>query len=321
MSGRRKKGFEIFIFADTIGDYHCNEENLLMRKGKRRAKSRKYILMTIACIAVVTVVVLFSLNCIAEKNGAWKPDYAEIDLMGIALQDKPLTDADYRLLFLQTGLGKPAVTVLWSDPSKEHLAQVLRQYQQNFFSPDHIVCKKIGIITSEERIRNQSGSLVQSFEIPNLQDGDILITKSTHSLGWQHGHAAIVTDASKGETLEAILLGKPSILQNISKWQSYSTFIQLRLRDDETGTAKQISEYAKENLVDLTYSLMTGVPRKAPKEIKKTQCSHLVWYPYYHFGYDIDSDGSWLVTPKDIANSDYFEIVQVFGVNPEEIWP
>jgi hypothetical protein len=39
------------------------------------------------------------------------------------------------------------------------------------------------------------------------------------------------------------------------------------------------------------------------------------------FGYDADYDGSWLVTPKDIANSDLFEIVQIYGVDPADIWP
>ena len=76
----------------------------------------------------------------------------------------------------------------------------------------------------------------------------------------------------------------------------------------------------KKTILDIPYGLLTGIPNKEPDTIKKTQCSHLVWYPYKHFGYDIDSDGSWLVTPKDIANSDLFEVVQVYGVNPEEIW-
>ena len=67
--------------------------------------------------------------------------------------------------------------------------------------------------------------------------------------------------------------------------------------------------------------MLTGIPDKAPADLKKTQCSHLVWYPYAQFGYDIDSDGSWLVTPKDITNSEYLEVVQVYGVDPEEIWP
>jgi hypothetical protein len=47
----------------------------------------------------------------------------------------------------------------------------------------------------------------------------------------------------------------------------------------------------------------------------------VVWYPYERYGYDLDSDGFWLVTPKDIANSDLLEVVQVYGADPEAIWP
>jgi len=75
---------------------------------------------------------------------------------------------------------------------------------------------------------------------------------------------------------------------------------------------------------DMPYNLFVGLlSKKNPNtdNIIGTQCSHLVWYPFMQNGYNIDSDGSWLVTPKDIANSNLFEVVQVFGVNPSEIWP
>ncbi len=116
-------------------------------------------------------------------------------------------------------------------------------------------------------------------------------------------------------------MGNPSDFQNISKWETYPTFIQLRLKDDPKMDAEKIAKYAKESICGISYGLVAGIPKKAPDIIKKTQCAHLVWYPYMHFGYDIDSNGSWLVIPKDIANSDYFQVVQVYGVNPEEIWP
>ena len=75
---------------------------------------------------------------------------------------------------------------------------------------------------------------------------------------------------------------------------------------------------------NIPYGLTIGLlSKKNPNliNIKSTQCSHLVWYPFKQFGYDIDSDGSWLVTPKDIANSDLFEVVQIYGVDPSDIWP
>jgi uncharacterized protein YycO len=120
--------------------------------------------------------------------------------------------------------------------------------------------------------------------------------------------------------MEALLLGSPAIFDRVSKWETYTSFIQLRLKNHEEGEAGKIAEYAKKKLQGVPYGLLTGIPVKAPDDIKKTQCAHLVWYPYEHFGYDLDSDGSWLVTPKDIAGSGFLEIVQIYGVNPEEIW-
>ena len=116
-----------------------------------------------------------------------------------------------------------------------------------------------------------------------------------------------------------MVLGQPTLFMNVSKWQTYPSFIQLRLKDKDTAPEK-IAAYAKKELLGVRYGLLTGIPVKAPEQIKKTQCAHVVWYPFQHFGFDLDSDGSWLVTPKDIANSDLLEVVQVFGVNPEEIW-
>jgi len=105
--------------------------------------------------------------------------------------------------------------------------------------------------------------------------------------------------------------------------------IQLRVRDDalqELGYERKaftdaITSYATENMADIDYGLIVGlIPGKANADIAKTQCAHLVWYVYNQFGMEIDSDGGWLVTPCDIANSPIFEVVQVYGVNPDEIW-
>lgn len=38
------------------------------------------------------------------------------------------------------------------------------------------------------------------------------------------------------------------------------------------------------------------------------------------FIFILDSDAGMIVTPKDIANSPLLEVVQVYGVNPEDIW-
>ena len=98
----------------------------------------------------------------------------------------------------------------------------------------------------------------------------------------------------------------------------------LKLKDTSDEKLNEIVGFSQKYMADMPYILTIGLlSKKNPdfENIKGTQCSHLVWYPFKHFGYDIDSDGSWLVTPKDIANSNLFEVVQIYGVDPGEIWP
>lgn len=285
----------------------------------QKSKLIRWITGTIMVILLV-ICLINILNWLTEDDGVWTPGYPKVDLSAIAGKEE-LTKEEYYTVFLQTGLGKAAVDEILPEKDKGQREKILKNYQDNFFSSGNYECRQIAVIVFEERMRNKEGNLVRGFEVADLRDGDILITKATHSLGWRHGHAAIVTNAAKGETLEAILLGNPSILQNINKWRTYPSFIQLRLKDGEPGDPIKIAAYAKKEILGLPYGLLTGIPDKTPTKIKKTQCSHLVWYPYEHFGIDLDSDGSWLVTPNDIANSDLLEVVQVYGVNPEEIWP
>lgn len=272
-------------------------------------------------ILILSFLLTEFLNLLTEDEGAWRPDYPKIDLESIVSREE-LTEADYRTIFLQTGLGRSAADALLQKDDISGRIRVFEKYQNNFFESGEYECRRLAVIVREERMRDEDGRLLSGFEIPDLRNGDILITKATHSLGWRHGHAAIVTNAEKGETLEAILLGNPSLLQNISKWKTYPSYIQLRLKEENNEEdPERIAAYAKKEILNIPYGLLTGIPVKAPERLKKTQCSHLVWYPYERFGYDLDSDGSWLVTPKDIANSDLLEVVQVYGVNPEEIWP
>jgi DNA helicase-2/ATP-dependent DNA helicase PcrA len=131
------------------------------------------------------------------------------------------------------------------------------------------------------------------------------------------------SDADNKETLEAVLLGQDSMLQDINKWRNFPSFMMLKLKDASQEDLDEIARFAKNNLLNVPYGLSVGFFSKKnpePDSIKTTQCAHIVWYPFMQFGYDIDSDGTWLVTPKDIANSDLFEIVQIYGVNPDEIW-
>lgn len=275
-----------------------------------------------AAIAVLLIIfaATAAIDAIIEPSGYIRPGYAESDISPI-LEKEKLSEDDYKELFYQTGLGKPAVDeILKGENGKERMLR----FQENFFRDSKVLCEKIGIITSQESIVNSEGKPMYGFDLAPYKNGYVLITKATHSLGWRHGHAAIVTDAENNETLEAVILGSNSELQNINKWRVYPSFIMLKLKDTSQETLDEIAKFAKDNLSDVPYGLtvgLTGKKNPEPEDIRSTQCSHLVWYPFMQFGYDTDSDGSWLVTPKDMANSDLFEVVQIYGVDPNDIWP
>ncbi len=291
-----------------------------MIKYKLTNLKHKKLLITLIVIIIITTALAIA-DEIIEPMGYIRPDYEKSDISDI-LKKELLNDDDYKELFYQTGLGKVAIDEILKD--KVSGKQNILQFQEDFFKKHNILCERIAIIVSQESIVNEEGNPMYGFNLAPYENGYILLTKATHSLGWRHGHAGIVTDAKNQETLEAVLLGTDTMLQDINKWRVYPSFMMLKLKDTSQETLDEIAEFAKNNMLSIPYGLTVGLSSKKnpePDNIKTTQCSHVVWYPLMQFGYDTDSDGTWLVTPKDIANSDLFEIVQIYGVNPEEIWP
>ncbi|MGB4438576.1 MAG: hypothetical protein WBJ13_04975 [Sedimentibacter sp.] len=291
-----------------------------MLNEKTRQVKHKKLLLTITVILLIFAIIA-TMEAVIEPAGYIYPDYPKTDISAI-LESNTISEENYKELFYQTGLGKTAIDEILKDKNSG-VAEILK-FQEMFFKDNNVSCESIGIITSQESIVNEEGKPMYGFNFAPYENGYVLITKATHSLGWRHGHAAIITDAEKGETLEAVILGSNTMLQNINKWRVYPSFIMLKLKDTSPETLNAIAEFAKTNLSDRPYGLtigLTSLKNPDPENIKSTQCSHLVWYPFMQFGYDVDSDGTWLVTPKDIANSDLFEVVQIYGVDPEEIWP
>ena len=118
----------------------------------------------------------------------------------------------------------------------------------------------------------------------------------------------------------------------------YDTFVQSNdgvQHRKTTHYAKAAAQYAKNYLQDIPYHLLAGVGERLfadgvsivtvhtteengavgvpVSQLKGTQCAHLVWYAYKQVGIDLDSDGGILVTPYDIQNSPYLEVVQSYG--------
>ncbi|MEG1930139.1 MAG: hypothetical protein RR131_03270 [Anaerovorax sp.] len=267
--------------------------------------------MIATIVLIVAIAFLLNFYDRTEKNACWSPNYEKLSLEHLE-KKRQFSDAEYELIYKQTGLGPPAADKI------AKMGQSFKAYQEDFFRSPTYVCEKIGMITYEEKNVDEDGNRKPAFDIPDIQEGDVLITKNTHSMGWRHGHSAIVANSHSGQTLEAVLWGEDSILQRVDKWTGYPSFILLRPKED--GLGKRAAKYAVEDMKGVPYGLFTGIPEKSPEIVKKTQCAHLIWYPYFQAGYDVDSDGGWLVTPNDLANSDFFSVVQVYGVNPEKLW-
>jgi uncharacterized protein YycO len=289
-------------------------------KEKKYKLNRKKVLIAFITIIIITLAIATAEKLI-EPMGYFRPDYDKTDIADI-LEKETLNDDDYKELFYQTGLGKAAVDEIMQNEisGKEKILE----FQENFFTEYNISRTKSAVIVNHESLVNEEGKIIYGFDLAPYENGYVLVTKATHSLGWRHGHAGIVTDAENQETLEAVLLGQDSMLQNINKWRNFPSFMMLKLKDTSQEYLDEIAQFAKNNLLDIPYGLTVGLTinkNPEPFNIKTTQCAHIVWYPFMQFGYDIDSDGTWLVTPKDIANSELFEIVQIYGVDPDNIWP
>jgi uncharacterized protein YycO len=167
-------------------------------------------------------------------------------------------------------------------------------------------------ITKSDRV-----NATESLPFENIQPGDILLSLSTHTMGWRHGHAGLVLDES--HVLECSVIGKDSTIVNIKQWREYSNHVVLRVKDVSDGEQKAVVEFAMEYLCGRPYRLSAGVWGKKAQDPESRNfgmhCVYLVWYAWYQMGYDIDSDGGRIVTVQDILDSEIAEVIQVYGMN------
>ena len=177
-----------------------------------------------------------------------------------------------------------------------------------------ILCRPLSLITREEYLAQEPYP-----PLPPLQDGDILLTFSTHSFGWRHGHAGLVVDGQDGRVLEAVVLGRPSAVCSAEHWRAYSTLLVLRPASVPAELPGQVAQYALEHLDAIPYHLTSGLGREKAPGLETgigAQCAYLVWYAYFQFGYDLDGDGGRLVTVRDLASSPLLQVIYCRGISP-----
>ena len=289
-------------------------------------KEKRWKKLILSCILVAGTVLLVYIRQRYGAHGTecFVPDYPKEELAAAT---------DYEMIFLQTGLGPLTVQNLLE---KDDMQTIL-DAQEDFFAPKKVNCASlIGWFTREDKLalvtaKPEEGadeavarSLVHTLsEYPvfaDLQPGDILVTLSTHSAGWRHGHAALVLD--ENTTVESVMWGVDSTCGRVENWLDYANWAVLRVKDATPELQQQVAEYAKKELCGAPYHLSAGfIGAKAPKTEAPYfggHCAYLVWYAWNHFGYDLDSDGGRLVTANDLLHSDLLEVVQLYGMDPRE---
>lgn len=280
----------------------------------RTASSILLLILTAAMTLVIATV-------LTENEAHIPPDYPKSDISPI-LAKKDLSDADYETLFFQTGLGTGAIDDLRS--RYPDAAERILLFQENFFRKIRFVCERNSIISREESLVDEEGRLINGTQLAPLQNGDIFVTKASHTYGWRQGHCAIVIDAVNGKTLESVVMGTDSMIQDIEKWTNYPNFIVLRLKNAQKALIDAVAQTAVKYLSGIPYRISTGIffPKDADqKEVVGTYCSHLVWQAYRWHNIDLDFNGGMSVTPKDIANSPELDVIQVYGADPGNVWP
>ena len=273
-----------------------------------------------ACLVCLLISALLTAGGIAgsfliERDIHFTPKYEKIDLLPL-LEKEMLSDEDYKTLFYHTGLGSRANDEL---RLQEDFAAQIIAFQENFFGGASVQCHRAGITTWMEYAVDEDGRNTAGFPLAPYEEGYVLAMFSSHSFGWRHGHAGLITGANR--VLEAPILGVPAGEYRLNTWREYPTFVMLRLKNASGEELEAIADAALKNLEGVDYSPLAGIIKKySGRRPPTTQCAHLVWHAFYTAGYDIDSTGGNIVTVWDIVDSDLFEVVQIYGLDPDRLW-
>lgn len=279
-------------------------------KRKRMHPLKRVGIIVFAVVFALAVVFAFFMICdaVAHNTARTVPNYPRQDLSDVLVKEE-WSDEDYDLIYRQTGLTRAYFEGLDARPDEEF---ILRCQNDLFFEGEYEHdADTFG--TAHDYFPDEYFAMVE------LEPGDVLISASVHTMGWKNGHAALVVGGSS--VLQAFGVGTVSDIVSPSWFRRAANFMVLRPKLEKSETDRVVS-WALENMNGVEYSLFTGIfsPKDQTDDPRDTQCAHLVWQAYYACGYDIDSTGGPVVSPKNIANSDLFEVIQVNGFDLDTLW-
>lgn len=245
---------------------------------------------------------------ISENNiRVWKPAGAPEDIAPL-LEKEILTEEDYALLYRQTGLTRIGVDRARARGpiGRQRILDIQKScFEDHGLAPDAFF---LWTCTDYMEIPAVAGY---------LEDGDIIVTASTHLSAWRIGHAGLVVNAADNQVLQAAEYGEPSCIGTIADFTNRINFMILRPRAS-AEIKQQVVTYAKENLVGLPYTAFLGTGYH--ENVCKTHCAHLVWYAYHAVGYELIDGDRRILLPYDLSRSGEVELVQTFGFDPESLW-
>ena len=178
---------------------------------------------------------------------------------------------DYEVIFEQSGLGRPATQSLIA----ENRIEDLERYRNYYLRDKDFTCVRTAIFAKHEAVTDSDGNRILNPEFANVQNGDIIITLSIHSLGWRHGHAAIVTNAETGETAQAVRIFEKSDFGTVAEWVDFPLVAVLRVKDIDEKTQNEIAQYVRDNMIGIPYALSAGVigGSDTAKDLFTTHCA------------------------------------------------
>ena len=250
---------------------------------------------------IAVAMVLYSGLVFDHQNLQWIPDYKQKSLEEIILKTE-LSQEDYDIIYQQTGVTKIGVDELINHGKMS----LLTNLQKQLFERKEVLTDMFTPFVCQHEIG-------ESLETVPLQNGDIIVTDTTHLSFFKIGHAAMVVDAKNGLVLNAIGYDSKSKVMSIDEIVNRPNMIILRPKLSKEK-CQEVVDYALTELHNKEYSITVGIlSDKFPDEIQKTHCSHIIWAAYKHAGIDLDANGGAVVMPMDLVGSEHVDVIQIYG--------
>ncbi len=288
-------------------------------KTYKRLRNAAAILLAVFVLLFGAGIFLLVASATVDGDARTLPSYPRQDLAPILSKERALwTDEDYRTVSLQTG-------ILLKEAVDRESNDSLLSFQDALFFEGKTVHGEGAFPSIRDILADpQTGRYVEA-PMVELEPGDVLVTSAAHSFGWRHGHAALVL--SRDRVLQSFTAGHNSDIMGLDTsfgrelFALGPNFMVLRLKADAEERAA-IADLAERELYNVPYSLTVGIfsPKDQGHAPKETHCSHLVWQAFRNAGYDVDFDGGPVATSRDLANSPFFDVVQIYGFDPLKGW-